>query len=84
MKMGELFKKLARAEHIDEESINKLRLFNNVKGCFSKLGETIRQLKPSEWNTLLYYYYYLYLNCAYPVFGGFYIFVIFEFSWEQL
>lgn len=48
MNLGELFKKLARAEHIDEEFINKLRLFYHVKDAFTKLAETIRQLKPGE------------------------------------
>ena len=49
MKVGETFTRWAKAEYIDEESLNALRLFANCKKEFADLAKEIRALKPSEY-----------------------------------
>ena len=53
MKLGDLFKKLARADHIEQDAINNLRLFAKVKEIFKKLADDVDVLKPREYYTSL-------------------------------
>ena len=55
MKLGELFKKLARADHIEQDAINNLRLFARVKEIFKKLADDVDVLKPREYYIFRYH-----------------------------
>ena len=55
MKLGELFKKLARADHIEQDSINNLRLFAKVKEIFKELADDVDVLKPREYYIFRYH-----------------------------
>ena len=48
MKLGDVFKRLAKVEHIDEESFNNLRMYAKIKTCFEQLAEKMHKLRPSE------------------------------------
>ena len=48
MKLGDVFKRLAKVEHIDEESFNNLRMYAKIKTCFEQLAEKMLALRPSK------------------------------------
>ena len=52
MKLEELFKNLAKGEHVEEESMKTFRLFASVKKEFTLFADTIHNLRPSEYGLI--------------------------------